>query len=397
MQLIFKLILSVIICLSSILTFSQNELSINENAESRDKATAQFLISYYEQDGEHSPVTGGIGTEKLDDITPRLVVNIPLKHKQNINVLAGIDIYTSASTDMIDFQMSSASKQDSRTYGTITYTKEHTENRMKVGGLIGASNEYDYISFSGGVLFSKWSKNKNRQLDLKASAFIDQWKTYYPEDLPQQFQVADKARNTINFTSLLTQVINKNLQVSLSADAVYQQGLLSTPFHRVFFENEVFPRLEKLPDTRLKIPVGVKANYYINDYFVLRLGYRYYWDDWNLTAHTIETELPIKFGRFFTIYPFYRYHTQTAAEYFEPSTSHATDAQFFTNDYDLSELTSDKFGLGIRWSPLNGVGRIKRGKNKVMLVKEINFRYAKFDRSDGLKANIFSLGIGFEF
>ena len=375
----------------------QQEESAASSKPKADKATVRFLISYYEQDGNHSPVTGGVGTEKLDDVTPRIVVNVPLKNDQHINVLAGVDIYSSASTDMIDDRMSSASKRDSRGYGTLTYTKEFPDKHYKIGGMVGGSAEYDYTSFNGGLLFSKWSKDKNRQLDLKASAFIDQWKTYYPHDVPRELHFADKSRNTFNLTSSLSQVINKDLQIAISADVVYQQGLLSTPFHRVYFENETSPRLELLPDTRLKIPVGIKANYYLNDYFVLRLGYRYYWDDWNLSAHTLEAELPLKFGRFFTVYPFYRYHTQTAADYFAPINQHTAGTEFFTSDYDLSGLTSNKYGIGIRWSPLNGIGRMKRWNQGSILFKDINIRYARFDRSDGLNANIISLGLGFEF
>ena len=37
-----------------------------------------FLLSYYKQDGVHSAVGGGIGSEKLSDIATNIVVALPL-------------------------------------------------------------------------------------------------------------------------------------------------------------------------------------------------------------------------------------------------------------------------------------------------------------------------------
>mgnify|MGYP003846377489 CR=1 FL=1 len=42
------------------------------------KVDAKFLYNYYEQDGNNSPVTGGIGTEELSFHGPSIVVNVAL-------------------------------------------------------------------------------------------------------------------------------------------------------------------------------------------------------------------------------------------------------------------------------------------------------------------------------
>ncbi len=34
-----------------------------------------FLFNYYNQDGENSPVTGGIGTEAMDVVGPLVILN----------------------------------------------------------------------------------------------------------------------------------------------------------------------------------------------------------------------------------------------------------------------------------------------------------------------------------
>jgi hypothetical protein len=71
-------------------------------------------------------------------------------------------------------------------------------------------------------------------------------------------------------------------------DLVQQDGLLSTPFPRVYFSDiadsfienfQLADDIERLPDSRLKIAVGGRLNYYINETFVVRTFYRYYTDD----------------------------------------------------------------------------------------------------------------------
>ena len=57
-----------------------------------------FIASYYEQDGNHSPVTGGIGTESLTNMAPTLSIKVPLDSFRTLNVDGGVDFYSSASS-----------------------------------------------------------------------------------------------------------------------------------------------------------------------------------------------------------------------------------------------------------------------------------------------------------
>ena len=61
-----------------------------------------FLYNYYQQDGQNAAVTGGIGTQHLTNHAPTMQVNVPLDSFRSVSVNAGIDYYSSASTDNID-------------------------------------------------------------------------------------------------------------------------------------------------------------------------------------------------------------------------------------------------------------------------------------------------------
>ena len=62
----------------------------------------ELLMSLYNQDGSHSPVNGGIGTEKLVDGTPTIVISTPLNDNDVLTIDAGISAYTSASSSNIN-------------------------------------------------------------------------------------------------------------------------------------------------------------------------------------------------------------------------------------------------------------------------------------------------------
>jgi hypothetical protein len=191
-------------------------------------------------------------------------------------------------------------------------------------------------------------------------------------------------------------VINPRIQASLIGEFVYQQGLLSTPFHRVYFENYDGVKNEKLPGQRFKVPIGLRLNYFTTDFLVLRTFYRYYHDSFGLNAHTASLEMPLKLGSFFTLYPFYRYHHQSASDYFQPFKAHDVNERYYTSDYDLSAFDSHYAGIGFRYAPLWGIGRFQLPwAKRLTLFKSIELRYGNYWRSDGLKAYMISLDVGF--
>lgn len=356
-----------------------------------------FMFSYYAQNGDNSPVTGGIGTEELKDYTPTVTVNMPLGERSQLKVNAGFDYYTSASTDNIDTRVSSASVKDVRSHLIVDYTRNSKDESLSYGGKLGVSVEYDYTSIQVGGHIAKSSMDNNRTLSLSAQALIDNWTIYYPRELRGTNWLSGSARNSFNVSATYSQVLNKRMQLALTSDVIFQTGLLSTPFHRVYFQEQDDARVEILPDTRIKIPIGLRFNYYLSDQVITRWNYRYYLDDWGINAHTFEVEIPIKLNRFFSIYPFYRYHTQTAADYFAPYKQHSINDEFYSSDYDLASLNSHKFGIGMFYSPVDGIVRIKRplSKGKTILFKGIDWRYAHYRRSTDLTANIFSIGFSF--
>lgn len=459
-------------------------------------AEVEFIGSYYKQDGKHSAVSGGIGTEELTDVASNMVLMLPLNADDVLTIDAGFSAYTSASSSNINpfftdsgyvdtgsntgasrklvqnlqkqrkdgyedniagkplpygspwIESTGASRKDVLTTLSANYSHSSENRNVIWDAHLSVSNEYDYRSFGFGGGIARLFNEKNAEISLKAGVYLDKWKAIYPTELheyatyglnfrnkgyfenvtvydqygaesnsylPVLFsEFENEKRNSYSLSLGYSQVLTTKLQISLFMDVLYQQGLLSTPYHRIYFadkanyyigqkryiplydspKNEGVYRLaddvERLPDNRFKLPVGARLNYYISDGMILRTYYRFYTDDWGLASHTASIELPVKISPSCTVYPMYRFYTQKASDYFAPFEQHYSSERFYTSDYDLSSFDSHQYGAGFSYAAVFAPFRIFS-----FGLKNIDFRYNHYMRSDQLEADIFTIAVKF--
>ncbi len=343
---------------------------------------------------------------------------------------------------------SGASKSDQLVSIVANYSHSSDSRNFIWNTDVSFSNEYDYTSvgFGGGIasLFNE----KNTELSLKVNAYLDQWRPIYPTELheyskygtnflnqgyfngvsvldqngqnttnylPSAFQTVNAVnRNSFSASVGFSQVLTKKLQVSVFFDVLQQQGLLSSPYHRIYFADKanfyigqpeyisnyestnnagvykLADDIERLPDSRFKLPVGARLNYYINERFIVRTYYRFYSDNWDIQSHTASIELPIKLSDKFTVFPMYRYYTQTASKYYAPYETHLSTERYYTSDADLATFDANQYGFGINYTDIFTGAKIwKFG------LKNIDFRFNHYERSDNLNANIGTIAFKF--
>lgn len=385
-----------------------------------------MLFSYYDQDGVHAAVTGGEGTEALTDASSSLVVRMPMGPQGVLTVDAGISAYTSASSSNVNpldgqgratpFDASSgASRQDMLTYLSPSYGHRTREGdaQWSVNGYF--STEYDYYSLGFGGGYSRIFNERNSELSLNGRVFLDKWNPRYPIELREGFfddrisgsgtyspvftPFDRETRNSYSLSLSFFQVLDQRLQGALLVDLVLQEGLLSTPFHRVYFADredfhiedfQLADDVERLPGRRFKLPLGGRLNYYLGDWAVLRTYYRYYWDDWGIRAHTASVEVPLSLTERFKVYPSYRYHTQGAADHFHPKEAARSTYGHYSSDHDLSAHDAHQWGLGLQYRDILGTtGLLSFG------LRSVDLKFSHYERSDGLGAFILSLGTTF--
>ena len=429
--------------------FSQKTVKSDSTSNSKVKykkrvlesAEVDFLSSYYTQNGENAAVTGGIGTEELQDATATIIVAVPLGDDDVLTIDAGVSAYSSASSSNINPFDNGASKANafvassgesqSDTWTSLSASYNHSsDDRNKImGATLSFANEYDYSSVGFGAHHTWLSNDKNTEFNIRASTFLDKWSLLYPAEFwsfglgegdddddfninrytitgntnytPKINALNSQSRNTYAVGLGFSQILSKRLQASLALDVVRQTGQLSTPFQRVYFEDvensfigdfHLAEDIERLPESRLKIAMGGRLNFYVNEKITLRSFYRFYKDDWKITSHTASIEIPVKLfeGRL-TLYPSYRFYAQSASEHFAPYDKHQSTSTYYTSDYDLSDYHAHQYGIGVSY----------RNPFKSMKLWKFNFesidlKYYKYDRNSAFSSNLITLGIKFK-
>ena len=384
-----------------------------------------FVSSYYSQTGDHSPVTGGIGTENVTDMSNGLTVNLAWSGGyHNNNTLAvglGFDHHTSASAAYVALNGGS-NPSGTRIYPSLDWTLENP----KTGGTFGIgayySGEYNYKSKGLDFHWSTKTNDKNGEFGVKLQGYFDKVTMILPSEFVPKPAVVTTQPGTITITTAsgnteivsvgggvisnsksslptsgrttgtlslsYSQIINSRLQIMFLGDVVAQQGYLGLPFHRVYF-NTGKDTIEKLPSSRFKLPIGIRANYFVGDNLIFRTYYRYYLDNWGTRSNTASIELAYKITPFFSLSPFFRYYDQTAARYFAPYEAHTVNDQYYTSNYEYANLHTNFYGVGIRVAPPKGVFGWQN-------LHEMEIRYGHYSQSTNLVSDVISVSFGFK-
>lgn len=358
----------------------------------------QVLFGYYTQNGDHSAITGGQGTEKLHVYSPEFTITHHLDSARSWSLNAGVDVISSASLDNIDFIVSSASKLSARTHISPSYSFKLKKSDTRITLGTGISIESAYLSFPAGISVNHISPSGSREWTAGLQCYFDDLRygrisaeygypvgLVYPAELRDTSWFPNFRRNSYNLSFAWYQVLNPRMQLALFPELVYQKGLLSTSYHRVYFLGDRFKeRVEKLPTERWKFPLAAQLNIFVGARTIIRSYYRWYHDDLGITAHTLQFEVPVKINPALSLAPLVRLYTQTAARYFAPYRQHNLDEKYYTSDYDLSHFSSYKAGITLRYAP-------QRPMSSRYTFNALSLRYAWYRRSDGLAAHILTL------
>lgn len=180
----------------------------------------------------------------------------------------------------------------------------------------------------------------------------------------------------------LSQVVTRNLVMSLDYEAVSDEGFLNNPYRRVryldpdsstgySYQDEVYPR------TRDSNAIAVNARYYLPYRAAVSAGYRYFNDSWGVGASTFELGYTHPHERW-TYDVGYRFYTQNAADFYSDLFPYANAQNYLGRDKELSTFTSQAVRLGIGYEmPLQFAEIIEKGSVN-LVYDHLFFNYDDF-------------------
>ncbi len=249
------------------------------------------------------------------------------------------------------------------------------------------SQESDYIGRLATVGISEEFNQKNTNLSLSFSQGYDD---INPTGSANHYIKKSQAVNLA-----LTQALSPKSSLRIGADIQRLDGYQSNPYRTVYVGGDHY--FERHPPERLRSAVYMKFNTYLAPSgrgAALWLEGRYYWDDWGVESKTFGVKFYQYLSRAVLVRYRYRYYTQTGADFYSPSYPLQGVPAFYTADYKLQPFDAHLFGVLLECD-LNSLGR----KSRIGLLgsSTLDVKYERYFSSNDFSANIFQLGLTFNY
>ena len=166
---------------------------------------------------------------------------------------------------------------------------------------------------------------------------------------------SNEQKATLKLLAGVTQVINRRTITQLNYTLMPSHGYQTDPYKLVSIVDGSVDAAgnpgvdgyinELRPDDRLMQSLYVKTMHQLR-VNVATFSYRYYWDDWDVTSHTLDFRYRYELHDNYFLQPHIRLYSQSAADFYRPSMLQATPVpQYISADYRLGNLDSATAGL----------------------------------------------------
>jgi hypothetical protein len=285
--------------------------------------------------------------------------------------------------------ISGASKPVNTTNPNATYIKNRNEfvanlNATAWNATAYISLENDYTGRLLGLGLNQDFNQKNTNLAVGLSYGYD---TVNP--------VGKKAVYThtnIIGTAAITQTLSPTALLRFGVDVARHDGYQSNPYRTVNVAGQYY--LEQHPKQRTRVAGYVKLNKHLNPAnAALWTEYRLYGDDWGLLSHTIGLQFYQNLSKRLLIRYRYRFYTQNSANFWRKDYSLlARLPRYFTDDYKLEPFNAHLYGFHVSYH-LEGL----RKSSSFFEHSTIDMKYERFFTSNNFTANVFQIGLTFEY
>jgi hypothetical protein len=150
-----------------------------------------------------------------------------------------------------------------------------------------------------------------------------------------------------------TQVLTPRLLGSLNVEAIADDGFLGNPYRSALVFGAAVP--ERLPRTRSSRAIKGRMIGALDDISSLRAEYRYFWDNWDIKAHTGELGYSRYFGPQWLTEALVRVHRQDKALFYSNNAS--TETQYITRSRQYSTFDTLSFGARLSYTAWKVPGR----------------------------------------
>jgi len=302
--------------------------------------------------------------------TPMIEINKDFGADYTLNFTFTHDAVSGASPTYYDSSSGASAKvpdgvvyRDDIKYGDIEYDDERkalslaltkrfeSRDELTVGG--NYSTEYDYDSTEVSAQYLHYlDSSKNQSISIGSSYQTNDVSVFCKlntGECDSSSGASEKIKDLEVITTEVgfTQILDKTSLVKSSIFYISEDGYLSNPYMRVVRDYNTNPKItpEKKPNKRKAYGVTIEYTKAINDKLATDISYRFYDDDWDITSHTIDTQLHYELNSKFLFGVGLRYYTQTKAKFYSDKKDYFTTQEYASSDRRMSEFSSINYKL----------------------------------------------------
>lgn len=370
----------------------------NAFAEMMDKGKTKVkkvLNIYHQNSNDGRQVVDGRGREEANVVEPMVFIDHQITEDTAISGRVVFDAWTAASDTKLDNYTGASGTPimgQSRIAANLGVRQEKKVgvNRWNYGADLGFSSEYDYRSLNGSFNLSRSFAKDNFTLGGSVQYYLDEVDLFTDLSNPRAAVISTgNERKILAATLTASQILTVKDIVQFGLTFARAEGTLESTASTVDIAGS--RQVESLPGTRSRYAISSKWVHGLGEMSALNLSYRYYWDQWDLDAHTIrgaylfDIEEDESFMEVFA-----RFHSQSQVEYFGDSFAQAQT--FMTSDSDMADFSSVEAGLHYESS-------MDDFKFMGMEFTDVNFTqgFVYAQRSNGMRWGYYQAGFGYSF
>jgi hypothetical protein len=257
---------------------------------------------------------------------------------------------------------------DTRLAVKVDWDREVTGSlRMIYGAAVSVENDYNSMGASFNIKKETASKLTTFTAGMAFSHdTISQTGGLTPDpmsDVNEQSFFGEGERNTFELMGGITRVVNERTVWQNNLTLSFSDGYHTDPYKVISVANEDDVELTRLyesrPDSRQRGAFYSKLVHQLHNGQTFHLAYRYYTDDWDVQAHTLEYAHRFELAGGQYVEPNMRASTQTEAEFFHRSLPLFSELpRYASADYRLDAMNS--YTLGVKFGkPVGGNSEIR--------------------------------------
>lgn len=229
--------------------------------------------------------------------------------------------------------MSGASIEEERTDVQATFTTPL--GGLDVGLSAGYSTEDDYEATNGGVEIGYTPQSGQYTATAGIGYSYDKLDPTVGASSTDVIDEADKDSTTAY--AGVSWVLDAQTVLQTTLSFTLHDGYLSDPYKRVFIVDSANTIRDSRPGTRALWALSARYRHYVSAAnAALHVDYRYYQDDWDIEAHTLELSWHQVFADSWRLTPALRWYSQSQASFYAPYFGSTPENGEASSDYRLS-------------------------------------------------------------